>query len=254
MNVNGIAAVVTGGASGLGRATAEALLAAGAKVTLFDLNEEAGNAAAAELGCTFAKVNVADEASVIAGLDAGNAANGEEARILVNCAGVGWAGKTVSKGEPLALEQYKTVIEVNLVGTFNCIRLAAARMTQMDPLDDGERGVIINTASVAAYEGQIGQVAYASSKGGVVAMTLTVARDLSRDGVRCCTIAPGLFLTPMLKGLPQNVQDSLGASVPFPSRLGDPGEYAKTALFICDNPMLNGETIRLDGALRMAPK
>ena len=254
MDVNGLAAIVTGGASGLGRATAEALIAAGAKVTIFDLNKEAGEAAASEMGCTFAEVDVADEASVIAGLDKGKEANGEDARILVNCAGVGWAGKTVSKGEPLALEQYKKVIEINLIGTFNCIRLMAARCTQMEPLADGERGVIINTASVAAYEGQIGQVAYASSKGGVVAMTLTVARDLSRDGVRCCTIAPGLFLTPMLKGLPQNVQDSLGASVPFPSRLGDPSEYAQTAMFICSNPMINGETIRLDGALRMAPK
>ncbi len=254
MDVNGLAAIVTGGASGLGRATAKALSDAGAKVTIFDLNEEAGEAAAAEIGGTFAKVDVADEASTIAGLDKGKEAHGDDARILVNCAGVGWAGKTVSHGEPLALEQYKKVVEINLVGTFNCIRLAAARMTQMDILPDGERGVIINTASVAAYEGQIGQVAYASSKGGVVSMTLTVARDLARDGVRCCTIAPGLFLTPMLEGLPENVQISLGAAVPFPSRLGDPSEYAQAAMFICNTPMINGETIRLDGALRMAPR
>lgn len=254
MDVKGVGAIVTGGASGLGNATAKALAAAGAKVTIFDLNEEQGAAAAKEIGGVFANVDVADEASVIAGLDKGEAESGVPARILVNCAGVGWAGKTVSKGEPLALDQYKKVIEINLIGTFNCIRLTAARMTALEPLADGERGVIVNTASVAAYEGQIGQVAYASSKGGVVAMTLTVARDLSRDGVRCCTIAPGLFLTPMLKGLPQEVQDSLGASVPFPQRLGDPSEYAKTAMFIFDNPMINGETIRLDGALRMAPR
>jgi NAD(P)-dependent dehydrogenase (short-subunit alcohol dehydrogenase family) len=197
---------------------------------------------------------VTSEESVIAGLDKGKAAHGRDARILVNCAGVADAGKTVAKGEPHSLAVYTKVININLIGTFNCIRLAAARMTRMEPLADGERGVIVNTASVAAFEGQIGQVAYASSKGGVVSMTLTVARDLSRDGVRCCTIAPGLFITPMLKGLPQNVQDALGASVPFPSRLGDPSEYAKTVLFICDNVMVNGETIRLDGALRMAPK
>jgi NAD(P)-dependent dehydrogenase (short-subunit alcohol dehydrogenase family) len=254
MDVNGVAAIVTGGASGLGRATAEALLAKGAKVTIFDVNEESGEAAAKEMGCTFAKVDVTSEESVIAGLDKGKQANGQDARILINCAGVADAGKTVAKGEPHSLAVYTKVINVNLIGTFNCIRLAAARMTQMEPLADGERGVIVNTASVAAFEGQIGQVAYASSKGGVVSMTLTVARDLSRDGVRCCTIAPGLFITPMLKGLPQNVQDSLGATVPFPSRLGDPNEYAKTVLFICDNVMVNGETIRLDGALRMAPK
>ncbi|MBI1179253.1 MAG: SDR family oxidoreductase [Alphaproteobacteria bacterium] len=254
MDVNGVAAIVTGGASGLGRATAEALLAKGAKVTIFDVNEEAGEAAAREMGCTFAKVDVTSEESVIAGLDKGKAANGQDARILVNCAGVADAGKTVSKGEPHSLAVFAKVININLIGTFNCIRLTAARMTQMAPLADGERGVIVNTASVAAYEGQIGQVAYASSKGGVVSMTLTVARDLSRDGVRCCTIAPGLFITPMLKGLPEPVQEALGASVPFPSRLGDPNEYAKTVLFICDNVMVNGETIRLDGALRMAPK
>lgn len=254
MDVNGVCTVVTGGASGLGNATAKMLAAAGAKVAIFDLNEELGEAAAKELGGVFAKVDVTDEASVIAGLDKAEAENGAPARILINCAGVGWAGKTVSKGEPLALEQYTTVIKINLIGTFNCIRLTAARMTALDPLEDGERGVIVNTASVAAFEGQIGQVAYASSKGGVVGMTLPVARDLSRDGIRCVTIAPGLFLTPMLEGLPQDVQDSLGASVPFPQRLGKPSEYAKTVMFICDNVMINGETIRLDGALRMAPR
>jgi NAD(P)-dependent dehydrogenase (short-subunit alcohol dehydrogenase family) len=254
MDVNGVAAVITGGASGLGRATAEALIAKGAKVTIFDVNDAAGEAAAKEIGAVFAKVDVTSEESVIAGLDKGKAAYGQDARILINCAGVADAGKTVAKGEPHSLAVYTKVINVNLIGTFNCIRLAAARMTQMEPLADGERGVIVNTASVAAFEGQIGQVAYASSKGGVVSMTLTVARDLSRDGVRCCTIAPGLFITPMLKGLPQAVQDSLAATVPFPSRLGEPSEYAKTVLFICDNPMINGETIRLDGALRMAPK
>ncbi len=254
MDVSGKSAVVTGGASGLGRATAEALLAAGAKVTIFDINEEAGVVAAREMGCTFARVDVADEDSVIAGLEAGAAANGDEARILINCAGIGTPGKTVSRGEPLALDTYSRVIQINLIGTFNCIRLAAARMVGLEALEDGERGVIVNTASVAAYEGQIGQAAYASSKGGVVGMTLPVARDLSRDGIRCCTIAPGLFLTPMLQGLPQEAQDSLAASVPYPSRLGKPSEYAETVMFICNNIMINGETIRLDGALRMAPR
>ena len=254
MDVNGIGAVVTGGASGLGRATAEALIAGGAKVTIFDVNEEVGTQAAAEMGCVFAKVDVTNEDDVRAGLDKGAAENGTEARILVNCAGINMPGKTVSRGAALDLKKYATVVQVNLIGTFNCIRLAAERMVGLDPLEDGERGVVINTASVAAFDGQVGQAAYAASKGGVVGMTLPIARDLSRDGVRCNTIAPGLFLTPMMMALPEESRKTLGESVPFPSRLGTPEEYAKTAMFICDNVMVNGETIRLDGAVRLPPK
>lgn len=253
MNLNGTAAIVTGAASGLGEATARGLAAAGAKVTIFDVNAEAGEAVASDIGGAFAKVDVTSEESVTAGLDAGEAAHGP-ARVLVNCAGVAIGEKTVGKGEPHGLPSFSKVVTINLIGTFNCLRLTAARMCALEPLEDGERGVIVNTASVAAMEGQIGQVAYAASKGGVVGMTLPVARDLSGNGVRCCAIAPGLFLTPMLKGLPQNVQDALGASVPFPSRLGDPAEYAALVQHICENRMLNGEVIRLDGALRMAPK
>ncbi len=253
MKLDKTAAIVTGAASGLGEATARRLAAAGAKVTIFDLNAERGEAVAKDIGGLFAKVNVTDEDSVTAGLDAAAAAHGD-ARILVNCAGIAIGEKTVGKGEPHALNSFTKVITINLIGTFNCIRLAAARMVALEPLEDGERGVIVNTASVAAYEGQIGQVAYAASKGGVVGMTLPIARDLAANGVRCCTIAPGLFLTPMMKGLPENVQESLGKSVPFPSRLGDPGEYAQLAQHICENRMLNGEVIRLDGAIRLAPR
>jgi len=253
MKLDGIGAIVTGAASGLGEATARGLAAAGAKVTIFDLNAEAGEAVAKDIGGLFAKVDVTSEDSVTAGLDAAEQAHGP-ARVLVNCAGIAIGEKTVGKGEPHALESFSKTITINLIGTFNCIRLAAARMCALDPLEGDERGVLINTASVAAMEGQIGQVAYAASKGGVVGMTLPIARDLAGNGVRCCTIAPGLFLTPMLKGLPQNVQDALGATVPYPSRLGDPSEYAALARHICENQMLNGEVIRLDGALRMAPK
>lgn len=253
MKLQGIAAVVTGGASGLGEATARELASAGAKVTIFDINEERGREIASELGGAFAKVDVTNEDSINAGLDLGRQAHGE-ARVLVNCAGIAIGEKTVSKGTPHKLDAFTRVIQINLIGTFNCIRLAAARMVGLDPLDDGERGVVVNTASVAAFEGQIGQVAYSASKGGVVGMTLPIARDLANDGVRVCTIAPGLFLTPMMKGLPQNVQDSLGATVPFPHRLGKPEEYGLLARHICENTMLNGEVIRLDGALRMAPR
>lgn len=253
MKLEAVAAVVTGGASGLGEATARNLAAAGAKVTIFDINEEAGEAVAKEIGGRFVKVDVTDPESVSAGLDAGAAAHGE-ARVLVNCAGIAIGEKTVNKGVAHKLESFTRVIQINLIGTFNCIRLAAERMVNLDPLADGERGVIINTASVAAFEGQIGQVAYSASKGGVVGMTLPIARDLSNDGVRVCTIAPGLFLTPMMKGLPQNVQDSLAGTVPFPRRLGNPEEYGALARHICENAMLNGEVIRLDGALRMAPR
>jgi NAD(P)-dependent dehydrogenase (short-subunit alcohol dehydrogenase family) len=251
----GSVAVVTGGASGLGAATAKALADAGLKVALFDLNEEAGQAKAAELGGSFHKVDVSDPASVKAGMNAVVDALGANPRVLVNCAGIGPASKTVSRGEPHDPAMFAKVVGINLVGSFICASEAAARMVAADPLaPDGARGVIINTASVAAYEGQVGQVAYAASKGGIVGMTLPMARDLADKGVRVCTIAPGLFLTPLLEGLPQEVQASLGAQVPFPSRLGDPSEYGKLVCHIVDNPMLNGEVIRLDGAIRMAPR
>lgn len=253
MIIKGTAAVVTGGASGLGAATARRLAASGAKVAIFDLNAELGEKVAAEIGGIFAKVDVTDETSVNAGLDKAAKAHGD-ARILVNCAGIAIGEKTVGKGQPHALASFSKVVTINLIGTFNCIRLTAARMTGLEACANGERGVIVNTASVAAFDGQIGQVAYAASKGGVAAMTLPIARDLSRDGIRVCTIAPGLFLTPMLEGLPEDVQKSLAVSVPFPPRLGRPDEYAQLAQQICENEMLNGETIRLDGALRMAPK
>ena len=253
MNINECAAVVTGGASGLGEATARALAAAGGKVTLFDLNSEQGESVASEIGGLFASVNVTDEESVKAGLKKAAAAHGE-ARILVNCAGISTGEKTVSRGEPISLEGFNKVIQVNLVGTLNCSRLAALRMSELELVNSEERGVIINTASVAAYEGQIGQVAYAASKAGVAGMTLPMARDLSRYGIRVVTIAPGLFITPMLAQVKEEIRQALGDSVPFPSRLGDPSEYAALAQHICENAMLNGEVIRLDGALRMQPR
>lgn len=253
MELKGIAAVVTGGASGLGGATAKMLAQAGAKVTIFDLNEEVGQAHAKDIGATFAKVNVSDEANVAAALDAAQAANGV-ARILVNCAGIAPAVKTVGRENvPHSAEIFAKTIQVNLLGTFTMIAQFASRLAAAEPIGE-ERGVIINTASVAAYDGQIGQAAYAASKGGVVGMTLPVARDLAQHQIRVVTVAPGIFLTPMLLGLPQAAQDSLGKMVPHPSRLGKPEEYAKLAASIIDNPMLNGEVIRLDGAIRMAPK
>ncbi len=252
---NDIAAVVTGGASGLGEATARKLAAAGVKVALFDKNAERGEKVAAELGGVFCDVDVTSVESVAAGLEKARAANGQE-RICVNCAGVAWAAKTVDKdGNPHPFEMFKTTIMVNLVGTFNVASQCAAGMAAADPVNqDGERGLIVNTASVAAFDGQIGQIAYAASKGGVVGMPLPMARDLSRSGIRVNTIAPGLFLTPMLQSLPEEAQQSLGAQVPFPSRLGDPSEYGALVQHFAENPMLNGETIRLDGAIRMAPK
>lgn len=253
MDVSGLGVVVTGGASGLGEATARMLAGAGGKVTLFDLNDDRGPSVAADIGGQYVKTNVTDEANVIAGLDAAEAAHGAT-RVLVNCAGIGPANKTHKKGEPHPLDVFQAVISVNLIGTFNCISKTAARMAMTDPVNSEERGVIINTASVAAYDGQIGQAAYSASKGGVVGMTLPIARDLARDGIRVCTIAPGLFLTPLFESLPDEAIASLSASVPFPSRLGDPSEYAMMAKHIVDNPMLNGETIRLDGAIRMAPR
>ncbi len=253
MDVKGLAAIVTGGASGLGGATASALAAKGAKVAIFDRNAELGEAKARELGGIFVNVDVGDAASAEAGVKTVKEKLGTP-RVLVNCAGIGTAGRTISKNGPLNLDAFSTTIKVNLIGTFNLIRLMAWEASQGEPLAGGERGVIINTASVAAFDGQIGQAAYAASKGGVVGMTLPVARDLSSLGIRVCTIAPGLFNTPMMASLPEEARKSLGAQVPFPSRLGDPSEYAQLAMAIVENPMLNGETIRLDGAIRMAPK
>ena len=253
MNVKGQAAIVTGGASGLGGATASALAAAGAKVAIFDLQDELGEQKAKEIGGIFVKTNVADAASVEASVKTVVEKLGTP-RVVVNCAGIGRSGRTVSKSGPHDLAMFAQVIQVNLIGTFNVIRVAAYAMSQAEPLDGGERGVIVNTASVAAFDGQIGQAAYSASKGGVVGMTLPIARDLASLGVRVCTIAPGLFLTPMMMSLPAVAQKSLGAQVPFPSRLGDPKEYAQLAMSIVENSMLNGETIRLDGAIRMAPK
>ncbi|WP_439140318.1 SDR family NAD(P)-dependent oxidoreductase [Roseicyclus sp.] len=250
----GHGAVVTGGASGLGAATALWLSQAGMKVTLFDLNEDLGAAHAAAIGGAFARVDVADPTSVAAGLAVAVAAHGTP-RVLVNCAGIAAAAKTVSRGQAHDPAMFARVIGVNLIGSFNCASQAAALMVASDPVDaDGARGVIVSTASVAAFEGQVGQVAYAASKGGIVAMTLPMARDLSDKGIRVCAVAPGLFLTPLLAELPEDVQASLGAQVPFPARLGDPAEYAAIVGHITQNPMLNGEVIRLDGAIRMAPR
>ncbi len=254
MEINGLSAIVTGGASGLGEASARRLAKAGAKVTIFDMNDDLGPKVAADIGGHFEKVNVASAEDVTKALESSAAVNGE-ARIVINCAGIVIGEKTVGKENiPHDLGRFAKVIEVNLIGTFNVIRLAAARMAKLDPLSTTERGVFVNTSSIAAFEGQIGQVAYSTSKSGIVGMTVPIARDLSGLGIRVCSIAPGLFLTPMMKGLPQEVQDSLGANVPFPSRLGDPDEYAHLAQHICENAMLNGEVIRLDGAIRMAPR
>jgi len=253
VEVKGVAAIVTGGASGLGGATAKMLADAGAKVAIFDLNEDAGKAHADAIGGIFVKTNVADEGSVDEALATAEAKHGV-ARILVNCAGVAPAVKTVGKENlPHPIDVYRRTIEINLIGTFLMISRFSARLAAADPIGE-ERGVIVNTASVAAYDGQIGQAAYASSKGGVVGMTLPVARDLAQHKIRVMTIAPGIFLTPMLMGLPQAAQDSLGQQVPHPSRLGKPEEYAQLVGSIIANPMLNGEVIRLDGAIRMAPR
>lgn len=243
--------LVTGGASGLGEATARMLAAAGGKVVIADINP-AGEALAAELGGRFVRCDVSSEADGRAAVDA--ATGFGRLAGLVNCAGVAPACKTVGKDGPHPLDAFERTVRINLIGTFNMVRLAAAAMVGNTPDAGGERGVIVNTASVAAFEGQIGQAAYAASKGGVVSMTLAVARDLARDGVRCLTIAPGLFETPMLLGLPETVRDALGRMVPFPSRLGRPAEYARLVEAVIGNAMLNGEVIRLDGAIRMQPK
>lgn len=254
------AAIVTGGASGLGEATARMLSAAGAKVALLDRDTARGEALAKELGCTFCETDVTDEASVDAALAKARAANGQE-RIAVNCAGIAIGIKIASRkrdtGEAVhhPVEDFIRVIKVNLIGTFIVMAKSAAGMLDLEPVtEDGGRGVIVNTSSVAGVEGQIGQVAYSASKAGVAGMTVPVARDLARDGIRVCTIMPGLFHTPMFDTLPQEAQDALGASVPFPSRLGKPSEFAQLVGHIVANDMLNGEIIRLDGALRMAPK
>ena len=253
MNPNGQIAIVTGGGSGLGEATARALAAKGARVAILDVGIERAAKVAADIGAIAVQCDVSSGDSATVAITEVAEKLGPP-RILVNCAGIAIGVKTIGKDGPHPLDQYRKVIEVNLVGTFNMIRLVADRAAKLDALDGGERGVIVNTASVAAFEGQIGQAAYASSKGGVVAMTLPVARDLARSGIRVCTIAPGIFKTPMMAGMPQDVQDSLGAAVPFPPRLGEPSEYAALALHIVENQMLNGEVIRLDGAIRMTPK
>ncbi len=252
MNPKGVAAIVTGGGSGLGEATARALAAAGAKVAVFDVNTKGAEAVAADIGGVAVRCDVSSPDAEAAIATAANAHG--EARILINCAGIGMAMRTTTKEGAHPLEVFAKVVQVNLVGTFNMIRLFAVRCEKLDPLEGGERGVIVNTASVAAYDGQIGQAAYSASKGGVVGMTLPIARDLSRAGIRVCTIAPGIFRTPMLAGLPEEAQKSLGMQVPFPPRLGDPAEYGALAMHIVQNQMLNAETIRLDGAIRMAPK
>ena len=253
MNVKGQAAIVTGGASGLGGATASALAAKGAKVAIFDLQDELGEKKAGEIGGFYVKTNVSDAANTEASVKTVVEKLGAP-RVVVNCAGIGRAARTISKSGPHDLAMFSQVIQVNLIGSFNVIRLASWAMSQAEPMDDGERGVIINTASVAAFDGQIGQAAYSASKGAIVGMTLPIARDLSRNGIRVCSIAPGIFETPMLAGLPKEAQDSLGKQVPFPSRLGRPAEYAQMVKAIVEIEMLNAETIRLDGAIRMAPK
>lgn len=246
--------IVTGGASGLGRAVAETFAEAGARVCIFDLNADLAKETALAIDAIWQQVDVSDPESVRDAFDAARARQGQE-RILVNCAGIGPAAKTVSRGEPHDPALFAKVIAVNLMGSFYCASRAAAGMVTADPLPpDGQRGLIVNTASVAAFEGQVGQVAYAASKGGIVGMTLPMARDLADKGIRVATIAPGLFRTPLLESLPEDVQKSLGRQVPFPSRLGEPKEFAALVRHIAENTMINGEVIRLDGAIRMAPR
>ena len=253
MRLDGQAVIVTGGASGLGAATSAALAKQGAKVAVIDLNQAAAEAVAGGIGGIGIGCDVASASSAEAAFAIARAAHGG-VRVLVNCAGIGTAGRIVGRDGPMPLEAYERVIRVNLIGTFNMLRLAAAEMSGLEPFEDGERGVIINTASIAGFEGQVGQAAYASSKAGVIGLTIQAARELARSGVRVMTIAPGLIQTPMFNGLPDDVRDSLAATVPFPSRLGMPDDYAALVLHIIGNRYLNGETIRLDGALRMAPR
>ncbi len=253
MQLEGASAIVTGGGSGLGAATAAALAQAGARVTVLDINAAAARDVAARIGGFAQPCDVADAGSAVAALAAAEAAHGA-ARVLVNCAGVGTPGRILGRDGPIALDAFARVVQINLIGSFNMLRLAAAAMAALDPLAEGERGVVVNTASIAAFDGQVGQAAYAASKGGIASLTLPAARELARVGIRVMTVAPGIFETPMLTGLPQEVQASLGASVPFPPRLGRPDEFAELVLHIISNSMLNGEVIRLDGALRMAPR
>jgi 3-hydroxyacyl-CoA dehydrogenase/3-hydroxy-2-methylbutyryl-CoA dehydrogenase len=255
VRIEGTGAIVVGGASGLGEATARALHDRGAEVTIADVNAEKGEALAQELGdrAAFAACDVTDEQQVEAAVQrAAQSAGG--LRVSVCCAGVGWAERTASKRGPHQLMPFETVLRINLIGTFNVLRFAAAAMNDLEPADGGERGVCVNTASIAAFDGQIGQIAYSASKGGIVGMTLPAARDLAGRGIRVVTIAPGTFDTPLLGALPQEARDELGRAIPFPSRLGDPAEFAALAVHIAENQMLNGETVRLDGALRMPPR
>jgi NAD(P)-dependent dehydrogenase (short-subunit alcohol dehydrogenase family) len=254
MNIQGQAALVTGGASGLGAQTARELARRGAKVTVLDRNGPGAQAVAEEIGGLGIECDITSPESVQGAIARAREAHGV-ARLLMNIAGIGTAKRLIGKdGTPMPLEDFERVIRINLIGTFNVIRLAAAEMVKAEPLEDGERGVIVNTASVAAFDGQVGQEAYAASKGGIVSLTLPLARDLAQFGVRVVTIAPGLFLTPLMAELPQAVQDSLAGSIPFPKRLGKPQEFAQLAASIVENMSLNGEVIRLDGALRMAPR
>jgi len=253
MNIAGLGAIVTGGGSGLGEATAERLAKAGAKVAIIDMNAAAAEQVAARIGGLALPGDVTDEATMMAALDRAQAAHGP-CRALVNCAGIGVAKRVVGRDGPMPLDEFTRVIHVNLIGTFNMMRLAGAQMSKAEPLEDGERGVIISTASVAAFEGQIGQAAYAASKGGITALTLPVAREFAAFGIRVLTIAPGLFLTPLLNALPEEAQKSLGESIPYPRRLGAPEEFASLVAHMVENRFLNGEVVRLDGALRLPPK
>jgi NAD(P)-dependent dehydrogenase (short-subunit alcohol dehydrogenase family) len=254
-----VAAVVTGGASGLGEATARALAARGVRVAIFDMNEQKGEAVAKDIGGVFCKVNVTSDDDVDAGFAKARAAHGQE-RILINCAGTGNAAKTASRDKTTGetkhfpLDAFNMILQINLVGTFRCIAKSAKGMLDLEPLADGERGAIVNTASVAAVDGQMGQAAYSASKGGVVGMTLPIARDLMGDGIRVNTILPGIFNTPLMQGAPEPVKAALAASVPFPKRLGNASEYASLAVEMCSNSYFNGEHVRIDGAIRMAPR
>jgi len=248
-----ISAVITGAGSGLGEATARAMAAKGVKVTIFDLNKEQGQKVADDINCHFEEVDISNADALTIAFEGARKAQGQE-RLMISCAGICPASKTVSRGEPHDPQLYAKTIQINLIGTFLCASQSAAGMANLNPLETGERGVIINTASIAGYEGQVGQIAYASSKAGVIGMTLPMARDLANIGIRACAIAPGIFKTPMVSGFPQEVQDELASRVPFPHRLGEPNEFAGLAIHIAENSMLNGEVFRIDGAFRMPPK
>ena len=253
MQIQGTSALVTGGASGLGAATARLLSREGARVAVLDRNQAAGESVAADIGGIFCSCDVTDPASVEAAIATAAAAHGP-ARILINCAGIGTAARIVGRDGPMALDAFERVVRVNLIGTFNVMRLAAAAMSTLPETETGERGVVISAASIAAYDGQIGQAAYAASKGGIVSLTLPAAREFARFGIRVLAIAPGFFRTPLVEELPAETQAALGASIPFPARLGDPNEFAALVAAMITNPYLNGEVVRLDGALRMAPR